>query len=95
MENLLDGDCFEPSPYGDPTAFIKNDLPIGDRSVSLRSAFYFNALRIKLSKLLALSFFALPLALDAFCSVRLNRALSLMIKLSGNCIQQSGLETQR
>lgn len=41
VRNLLDKDCFEPSPYGDPTAFIKNDLPIGGRSISAEMRFSF------------------------------------------------------
>ena len=33
VENLFDGEILEPSPNGDPTPLIKNDLPLGDRSV--------------------------------------------------------------
>lgn len=40
-ENLFNEEILEPSPYGDPTSFIENDLPLADRSLNAEIRFLF------------------------------------------------------
>lgn len=41
VDNLFDGEILEPSPNGDPTPFIENDLPLAGRSLHAEIRFSF------------------------------------------------------